>query len=222
MTEKMRLMIAAEHLLFGEALALSLETREGLNVVAIPLEVNGSIKAVMFYQPGVVLIDFNLEDDRAFELSRLIRSEAPSTKIILFNLTCSDEVILKCIESGADGYLSESASLDELVAAIHSVCRGEKFCSPQITYGLFTKLTDLALSSDNKIPQHDSLSPREIEVLRLVGSGLSNKQIAQQLKLSLYTVKNHVHSILEKLQVNNRSGIIRYALHNKLIKIRKD
>lgn len=228
MAEATRIMVAVEHLLFGECLALALRTREGLEAVALTLDgqwaidVGWSVKAASAYRPDVVLIDFNLDNGKAFELAQSIRLELPATRLILFNLAGHEPVILKCIESGADGYLSKFTSLDELVAAIHSVGRGEKFCSPQITYALLTKLTDLTLSSTNRLPQHFSLSPREVEVLRLVGRGLSNKQIAQQLRLSLYTVKNHVHNILEKLEVNNRSAMILYALDNGLIKTGKD
>ena len=97
--------------------------------------------------------------------------------------------------------------------------QGETFCSPQIAYSIFSRVAELARKRhDRLIPEFGNVTLREIEILQLVSEGLSNKQIAQRLSLSLYTVKNHVHNVLEKLQARNRLEAVNYALDKGLLR----
>lgn len=216
MTEALRLMIAADHLLFGESLARKLAMREKLDVIAVTT-VERAVEPAISHRPSAVLIELGVEIDCSLALAKLLRFELPSTKVILLGLASVEQVIMKCIEVGADAYLSKDASLNELVTAIHSSFRGDIYCSPRILYFVFSKLCELASTGESDLPRHFSLSPREVEVLRLIGDGSSNKRIGEQLNLSRNTIKNHVHNILEKLQLSNRSDIARYGIQRGLI-----
>jgi DNA-binding NarL/FixJ family response regulator len=108
--------------------------------------------------------------------------------------------------------------LEDLVGTIYSAYKGEAVCSPRIAYTIFARVAELSLRRlDDRILELLSLTPRESEVLGFIADGLSNKEIASQLNLSLYTVKNHVHNLMEKLRVHNRLEVVRHALRNGFI-----
>jgi len=127
--------------------------------------------------------------------------------------------IMACIESGASGYVLKEASFDYLVDTIRSVHCGESFCSPQMTASLFSRIAELA---DERMPSksHGSikLTARELEIINLIAEGLSNKEISQRLFIETQTVKNHIHNILDKLQLHNRLEAVQYARERNLLK----
>ncbi|HEX7241600.1 MAG TPA: response regulator transcription factor, partial [Longimicrobiaceae bacterium] len=116
----------------------------------------------------------------------------------------TEDVVLACAEAGVSGYVSRGASLDDLVGALRSVARGELVCSPHIAGSLFRRVA--ALSERREASPAAVLTPREREILGLIDQGLSNKEISRRLRIELSTVKNHVHNLLEKLQVSRRGA----------------
>ena len=147
------------------------------------------------------------------ELLKQIQEHMDDAKLIVLVSTDAERALLDSIEAGAAGCIPEEASLDELRTAIEMVSLGKKYCSPRIAGTMFTQLSDLARASRwNERIESSNLTSREIEVLQLIADEkLSNKQIAHKLTLSLYTVKNHVHNILEKLPVQDRFAAAEYA-----------
>jgi DNA-binding NarL/FixJ family response regulator len=132
-------------------------------------------------------------------------------------LDLTDE-IMQCIEAGAAGYVLKEASLDHLVDTIRSVHRGESFCSPKMTASLFSRIAELASEKMPKIPANAvKLTTRELEIINLISEGLPNKEIAQRLFIETQTVKNHVHNILDKLQLQNRLEAVHYARERNLL-----
>jgi two-component system, NarL family, nitrate/nitrite response regulator NarL len=119
------------------------------------------------------------------------------------------------VEAGARGYVLRGASIDNLRIAVESIARGETVCSPQITYSMFSRLAELA---HHAMGAQTILTTREMEILQLISQGWSNKRIANHLFVSLYTVKNHVHNILKKLQVQHRLEAVAYAYQRYWLK----
>jgi DNA-binding NarL/FixJ family response regulator len=217
MSESIRVLVISDHLLFGECLAIGLSRSKGMTVVGVMSDTKNVVGAVLSLRPDFVLVDVGLAGNSPFELTTQVTLEAPDVKLIFLGTPDSEELILKCIEAGANGYLLKDASLDDLVSNIHSVHSGQTACSPRIAYSVFSKVAELALRrSGRSVFTSNTLTPRELQVLRLIAEGLSNKQIAQKLNLSLYTAKNHVHNIIEKLHANNRLEAARYAFDNGL------
>jgi DNA-binding NarL/FixJ family response regulator len=130
----------------------------------------------------------------------------------------AEPAILSYVESGASGYVPGNASLEDLILHIQTILRGETICSPQVAYSAFSRLADLApANGDNAGYKAMLLTPRELEILQLMVEGLSNKEIAQRLYISIHTVKNHVHKMLKGLGLSNRFELVRYAVNKGLV-----
>jgi DNA-binding NarL/FixJ family response regulator len=177
------------------------------------------LKSIQEQDPDIILIDLNLPEQLAVGLTQYIRERVPRAKMILLApaqalLAHSDAEhrLVECLAAGAHGCVLQESSLQELQTAIENVVAGEKFYSPEIVPSMCDRLVQVArgVSWRERVKSVD-LTPRELEVVSLIAEELSNKQIARRLSLSLYTVKNHVHNIVEKLQVENRFKAVEYA-----------
>jgi DNA-binding NarL/FixJ family response regulator len=200
-----RLLVVADVRIYREALATNLE-RGGFQIIGA---VAGLDEARLFVRAAVldlVVIDFAMRD--SLNLVRALRAEAPELRIILFAVNDDDaETIVASARVGVTGYVGCDGSFDDLAAAVRSAIRGELKCSPRMAATIFRELGTLARSQQGA-PPAASLTRREQEILALIARGLSNKEIAQQLHIELPTVKNHVHSILGKLEVSSRSAAL--------------
>lgn len=164
--------------------------------------------------PSTLLLDTGIEAASTVEFVFETKVRFPTLNIIVMGLKPdSDETILEFIEAGASGYILEDSGFDELLHAIESVHRKQTVCSPRIAASIIERLAELSKQQSQRQTQ-SALTPRELEVLELITQGLGNKQIAQQLNISLFTAKNHVHNILMKLQVRYRRDAISQARQN--------
>ena len=219
MSKPIGLTIIVRHQLLGECLAHALASHQDMDIEGIVLNVRDTIFTLRSNKSDVALIDATIPDDLILEIIKMINLELPDVKQIVFGLADADDRILNCIEAGAKGYISMDASLADLISSIRAACQGEVICSPRLAYQVFSRIAQLApRKSNGLILELLNLTPREIEILRLIADGLSNKQIAEKLNLSFYTVKNHVHNILEKLRLTNRSELVHFALLKGLVK----
>jgi DNA-binding NarL/FixJ family response regulator len=221
-SQTVRLVIVSDNQLFCQCLASVMVANGDFTVVGNATNPDEGFTEAKAQQPEVILIDIALPHNGAFELARQISLELPQVKVVILGVTVAEADILACVEAGASGYVGKDASLDDLIAAIRAVSRGETICSPQVAHSVFSRVAELA-SERHRRQRLDfaNLTAREVEILQLIADGLSNKQIAQQLFLSLHTVKNHVHNILEKLKVRRRSEAARYAFLKGLLKVKR-
>jgi two-component system nitrate/nitrite response regulator NarL len=157
--------------------------------------------------PDVVLVDTTV--DGMLDLVRALTTASPPARVVALALPERSSEVVACAEAGALGYVTEDASIADLVATVEGVVRGEMRCSPRITATLLRRIAVLAADARTAAPV-TNLTSRELEVLALLGEGLSNKQIAQRLCIELATAKNHVHRILEKLRVGRRGEASAY------------
>jgi DNA-binding NarL/FixJ family response regulator len=144
-------------------------------------------------------------DDQAFQSTRTIHEVLPRTKILMIGMEDDQEMFLRAVQAGAEGYLLRDASAKQIVAGARRLARGSVVCPGHLERSLFNLIADGARMNPNRGAVGCELTPREHQLHSLVAQGLANKEIAERLNLSLQTVKNHVHSILQKTQSKNRA-----------------
>jgi DNA-binding NarL/FixJ family response regulator len=197
-----RVLIAAEVRLYREGLADMLRREPGIEIVATSAGADDAVRAVGALAPDVVLVDFPVPEDAW--LVRALAAAGPGTRIVALSVVDAEASVIACAESGVAGYVTRDASIEDVVAAIQAAARGEVLCSARMAATLFRRVATLALERSSSSIE-SRLTQRELEILDLIDQGMSNKEIARKLTIELSTVKNHVHNILEKLQVSRRS-----------------
>lgn len=201
-----RILLADDQALFREALRTLISLQPDLEVVG---EAANGIEAVRMAQQlnvNVVLMDLQMPVLDGVAATRRLQAEHPGCKVIALTTFENDEYVFDCLRSGAVGYLLKDAPSAELFAAIRAAARGESFLQPSVTTRViaeFARLSDQPLLSSSTLVE--PLSDREREILRLISSGSSNREIADQLFITEGTVKNHVTNILSKLNVRDRT-----------------
>ncbi|HZR59106.1 MAG TPA: response regulator transcription factor [Terriglobales bacterium] len=198
-----KIAVLSKALYRAESLVFTLE-RTGIEAVVAP---NPGLEILSTF--GTVLIDLDWGMDNALQLTHDITALRPDVKIVLLGLIESEENVLRLAEFGGAGYTSSTSSLEELISVVQSVQRGEFACAPHITYALFSHLAELARSNAASLIEVAVLTTRERQIMHLLSKSLSNREIAKRLCLSEHTVKNHVHHILKKLGMRNRTFAVR-------------
>ncbi len=196
-----RVLVVAEIRLFREGLAEMLRAEPEIDVVATAAGADEAVRALRQLAPDVALVDMAIPDNKW--LVRALVEAVPGACIVALAVPEIEREVLACAEVGVAGYVTRDGSIEDVVAAVESAARGEVLCSPRMAARLFQRVATLALERSPNIESR--LTTRELEILDLIDQGLSNKEIARRLTIQLSTVKNHVHNILEKLNVSRRS-----------------
>jgi len=199
-----RVLIVAEIRLYREGLEEFLRRQESIAVAGTAASTDEALAGVAESDPHVVLLDQRLPDGPA--VARRVLALAPDVKVVALAIEEVELDVIEWAEAGISGYVSREGSLVDLVATIHSVQSGELPCSPRIAATLLRRVAVLA-SHAAPPPVETHLTFRQKEIMRLIGSGLTNKEIAKALSIALPTVKNHVHTILAKMQVRRRAEV---------------
>lgn len=213
-------LIVADIRLYREGLAQVLERQEQFHVAGTAADAEGALARLRASCPQVVLVDMAMAESLA--TVRAITDLAPDVKVLALSVAETEGDVFACAEAGIAGYVPRHGSLTDLVAALDSVARGEALFSPRMAASLLRRVAALAAQQpDGSLQFH--LTPREREILRLLDEGLANKEIALRLGIEVATVKNHVHNILEKLQVHRRGeaaarmrGVVRERVSGQL------
>jgi DNA-binding NarL/FixJ family response regulator len=214
-----RIVIVEDHEFTRIGLKMGLEQVPGLSVIAESEDGRDGLKTVMELKPDVVLMDIELPHVDGIEATRRIRKELPDTRVIMLTSHQSDQEIFAALSAGANGYCLKNISSAQLGTVVRSVAEGAVWLDPGIANRVLcayasdkpngTMQTNGGNGTTTKARTRERtntrLSPREIEVLRLVAQGLSNQKIADQLELGLETVKTHMRHIMEKLTVSDRT-----------------
>lgn len=193
--------IVSDVLLYRDGLSASLAVYPTISVND-SVAGDDALQSIAANSPDVVLLDGSMED--CLELARRIRASHPNIKLVGFAISGGTERMADCAESGIAAFVDCNGNVDDLVASVSDALAGRLSCSPALSATLCKRLARISAGSAKSL----SLTRREQEIAALVGRGLSNKEIAIDLNIGASTVKNHVHSILEKLGVRRRSAIV--------------
>ncbi len=212
MTDKIRVLIADDHAVVRQGLTAFLALQDDVEIVGEASDGEVAAAAATRLRPDIVLMDLVMPRVDGIEAIRRIRAASPSTNVIVLTSFADDSRILAAIRAGAAGYLMKDVSPQDLAKAIRMVRSGEPILHPSVA----RKLMD-ELARESEPATHDQLTERELDVLRLVAKGRSNKEIAQDLVLSEKTVKTHVSNILQKLHLSDRTQAALYAVRRGLV-----
>ncbi|MFT3863350.1 MAG: response regulator transcription factor [Solirubrobacterales bacterium] len=197
-----------DHAVVRGALRALLEAQPDLRVVGEESDISGGREAVAAASPDVVVLDVNLPDGLGVEAVADLRRDHPGTQVVLLTMERDIGLARRALDDGALGYLFKDAAHLELVEAVRAAARGERYLPPAVSAGLSRGPVDAA-------PQ--ALSPRETDVLRLMALGHTNREIGEQLDLSVRTVETHRAHIQQKLGLTTRPELTRYALEHGLV-----
>ena len=206
-----RLVIVDDHTLFREGLASIIQLEPDIEVSGLAGTVQEAVEVVRQLKPDMVLMDFALPDGDGADATRMVLDEHPECKIIFLTMSDSDENLFAAIRSGAKGYLGKNMSPSKLVTTIRSVQQGESALSRSMTLRLMEELSRTKETERLGDASLAKLTRRELDVLRELATGKTNKEIANRLYISENTVKYHVHSILEKLNLSGRRAAAKFA-----------
>jgi DNA-binding NarL/FixJ family response regulator len=224
--KKIRILIVDDHPLFRQGIRWSLETEGDMEVVGEAANGQEAIKHTDRLMPDVALVDVNLPGLNGLEVARVIKRHNPQVNVIIVSVYDEDEHLYQATKVGASAYSSKDVNPAELITMIRQVANGAYLINeqvvvrPQVARRVLHQFRELAASEDDQSGiLFAPLTSREIEILDCIARGLSNKEIASELNISSQTVKNHITSILRKLQVNDRTMAVMYAIRRGWIKM---
>ena len=206
-----RLLLADDHAVLRDSLRAFLSMYPDLEVVGEAASGVDTLAQVQALRPDVVLLDITMPDLGGLEVLRRLNRERPDCKVLVLTQHEAPQYVMPALQSGAKGYLLKSAGGDELVQAVRAVARGESFLDPAVA----PLVIDAAVHGLPGKETAQRLTDREREVLVLIGEGKTNAEIARILCISQKTVDKHRASLMEKLNVSSRAGLIRYALQKQ-------
>jgi DNA-binding NarL/FixJ family response regulator len=205
-------MIVDDHPMWRDSVGRDL-TEAGFEVVATVGEGAQALRIAGSVRPDVVVLDLQLPDVSGVDVTRGLVAAHPDIRVLILSASGEHRDVLDAVKAGAAGYIVKSASRTELIDAVRRTESGDAVFSPGLAGLVLGEFRRMAVSPDPNTPR---LTDREAEILRMVGTGLSYKQIAERLFLSHRTVQNHVQNTLNKLQLHNRVDLVRYAIEHGL------
>ena len=212
--EAIRVLICDDHALFRRGLMMVLDEEDGIEVIAEAADGDEAVQLATRHAPDVILMDVRMPGRSGIEATRTIRDEMPATRIIMLTVSDDEDDLFEAMKLGAAGYLLKEISIDEVSQAVRDVSHGQRLVTPSLATRLITEFDGLGRRPGRR-PETPRLTPREVEVLRHVAEGASNRVIAGRLGIAENTVKNHVRNILEKLRLHSRAEAAVYALREQ-------
>ena len=218
--EKLRVMVVDDHALFRRGLEMVLQQEPDIDLVGEASDGAEAVDRAQELMPDVVLMDVRMPRRSGIEAAAQIKDLLPHVKILMLTISDEEADLYDAIKAGASGYLLKEIPIEEVADAIRSVWEGQSRISPSMASKLLNEFNTLAKQADEKPRlQAPRLTTRELEVLKLVAQGMSNRDVAESLFIAENTVKNHVRNILEKLHLHSRMEAVVYAMREKLLDV---
>jgi DNA-binding NarL/FixJ family response regulator len=213
-----KVLIVIESRFMGDIITEILGEEPDITVVGCASNIDQALKIIREKHVDVALVSIQLSNETALQLTSMIMEIAPSIKVLVLGLSDNKHHVLKFVEAGAAGYVLQDSSVSDLIESVRLAQRGEAQVSTKVAAAILerlSKMTKVFSRVDNFILEDNRLTQRELEVLRFISQGFTNQEIASQLVVEVGTVKNHVHSIIKKLNVNNREEAATYLVFMK-------
>lgn len=214
MTKKIRVCVCDNHALFREGVKTVLRAEPNIEIAGEAADGKDALELIRRIEPDIALVGISLPVLRGFDVAERVTREQSKTKVIILTVYDDEDMVARCLDAGAAGYVLKDTSPGQLLYAIDTVSRGERYISPKV---LNSVVNYYLRREDRHKTKYDLLSDREREVLILLAEGCAIKEVAGRLGLSVKTVDAHRAKVMSKLGLNDRTDLIRYAIRKKLI-----
>lgn len=209
------IMITDDHSMIREGLKSLLELDDDIKVIAEAVDGRDCLDKLDVYKPDVLLLDINMPNMNGLEVLKELKARKSKVKVLVLTVHNETEYLMKAVDIGINGYVLKDSESAELKKAIRAIMDGETYIQPSLIPALNAK----RLERNEDEEKIDSLTRRELEVLKLLAIGMYNKEVAEKLEISERTVKNHVSNIFKKFEVTDRTQAAVFAIRNNLIKV---
>jgi len=209
-----RVLLADDHALVRAGIRALLEALEGVTVVA---EAGNGIEVLELarkHRPDVVLLDISMPGLGGLEASAQLKQELPEVRVVMLSMHANEEYVLQALRAGAVGYMLKDSATAQLELALQAVMQGETYLSPPISKQMVEGYLQRVGAEQ---PAADNLTPRQRQVLQLIAGGHSTKEIAYRLELSVKTVETHRAQLMERLEIRDIAGLVKYAIRSGLV-----
>lgn len=214
MTAKIRLLIADDHYVVRAGLRTFFMSSPDIEIIGEASDGPGAVEQAQRLKPDVILMDLLMPGLDGIEATIRICQQNPAARVLIITSFAEDERVISAIQAGAMGYMIKDSTPQELEQAIHAIYAGESYLPPNIARKVIRQLNKPSAGN----PTAKKLTPRELDILKLVAEGHSNEEIARRLYLSIQTVCSHLWRIMKKLEVENRTQLALYAIRNEIVK----
>ncbi len=223
--KKTRILIADDHDVVRSGLKMLLRSHAGFSIVAEAADGEEAVRLADKHLPDIAILDISMPKLDGIEATRQIKEQHPDVKVLILSVHENEEYAFQVLRAGASGYILKNSGKKEIFDAIRSALSGERFFSPGISKIIvegFVSRSETPGAPERKGQRTGSkqdLTDREVEILRFIAQGLTNRQIADQLCLSFRTVNTHRANLMQKLDIHETAGLVRYAINTGLIKL---
>jgi DNA-binding NarL/FixJ family response regulator len=215
----LKVLLVEDHAIVRQGIRALLDEEPDIAIVGEAADGNQALALAQSLRPEIVLMDLNLPGLSGIEATRQVLQLLPDIRVLVLSMYDSEEYVFRALRAGASGYVLKQSTSTELVMALRAVAAGSTFLSPGISQIL---ISDFMRRADAQTADDDALSiltPREREVLELIARGLTNRQIAERLHISIKTVETHRGNMMQKLDVHDRAELIKFAIDSGVISI---
>jgi DNA-binding NarL/FixJ family response regulator len=227
-----RILLAEDHALVRAGFRSLLHSFSGVEVVGEANDGREALRLIEVLRPNIVLMDIMMPGLNGLEATARVSKEFPTVRVIILSMNAAEEYVLHAMRAGASGYLLKDGSITELEEAIRAVARGEKFLSSAVSKyviaGYVQRTSEQSAGANAGGPAHsgspltmEKLTPRQREILQLIAEGNTTKEIAKKLEISVKTVETHRTQLMERLDIHDIAGLVRYSIRVGLVEVGK-
>jgi DNA-binding NarL/FixJ family response regulator len=217
--KKIRLLLIEDNRLLRDGIFSILKAHKDIVIIATSGNGRSSLAKIQQLKPNIVLLDLGLRSQNSLHVVEIVKKDFPQAKIIVMDLAPVQADILQYVKAGANGFILKDASLNDFLITIRTVSEGSTVLPPLLIDSLFSQIVDHAVrESKSGLKDAIRMTKREREVIQFLGEGMSNREIGQKIRISAYTVKSHIHNIMEKLALHTRLEIANYSYTDQTLK----
>ncbi|MFO7448281.1 MAG: response regulator transcription factor [Ignavibacteriaceae bacterium] len=221
---KIKVLLIEDNRLLRDGISAMLKHQTDIKVIAASGNRENTVIKLQQLNPDIILLDLGLRSQNSLNVVEIVKKDFPNAKVIVMDLSPVQGDIIQYVKAGAAGFILKDATLDDFLNTIRSVAEGVKVLPPNLVGSLFSQIIEHALKTGKtKLNEAVRMTKREKEVISLIAEGLTNKEIGRKLNVSNYTIKSHVHNIMEKLTLHTRLEVANYSFSDGILKtISKD